>query len=260
MISQLARLVAEYLGTFASLARSEAGHDLAQAVSALKRYAFAALAAVLGLLWLNIALLLWLLQSPWYIGGALLIGVGLMVAAWALTRTRLVAAGGPLPHTRELVRAEIHALGIEGQHPAAHALAGGEAPADASAAPAPAPAPAPSEQPDMTPALARARVRLTRNRIGQLLTPPEPPPSRQAALPPGQPPAVARAGFVPKSRTMRLLMEYWGGRPDKGVAGTVVSSLLGYVALRSRKLRRAVVLLGMARNVRRMVGKRLRSG
>ena len=264
MIGQLARLVADYLGTFLALARTEAAHDLEHVTSTVKRWAFAAVAAVLGLLWLNIALLLWLLQSPWRIGGALAVAVVLLLVAWGLTRSSLLGARGALPHTRELMRAEMHAIGVD-----MHQQPGSGASATDTAAAAIQPA-----QP-MTPAIARARVRLTRNQIGQLIAPAEPPPpppgtpraraesAERARIEAGSRPRVIRPapnepGFVPKSRTMRLLMEYWGGQPDSGVVGTVLSSLVGFVALRNRKLRRAAMMVGMARNFMRVLSRRLR--
>lgn len=267
MIAQLARLLADYLGTFVSLARTEAGNDIKSLLSVVTRWAMAAGAALLAVLWLNIALLLWLLQSPWRIGGALAVAVILLAAAWFLMRSRTFS-GGFLPQTKELVRAEIHAIGLDSNdlskdlaqakaiaNPDATSPVTRQAAAVASAPQPPATAPAPAA---MTPEAARTRVRALRNRIGQVLAPPDQPGALPRLDAPGVTPEAARAGFVPRSNTMRLLMNYWGGPPNKGKAGTIISSLLGYVALRNRKLRQFASTVVMARSFARILGKRLR--
>lgn len=263
MIAQLARLLADYLGTFVSLARTEASNDIKSLLSVVTRWAMAAGAALLGVVWLNIALLLWLLQSPWRVGGALAVAVILLAAAWFLMRSRTFS-GGLLPQTRELVRAEVHAIGLDSNDLSkdlaqAKAIANPDAtsPVTRPAAPA-APAPQRTPAPAMTPEDARTRVRALRNRIGQVLAPPDQPGALPRPEAPGMTPEVAHAGFVPRSNTMRLLMNYWGGPPNKGKAGTVVSSLLGYVALRNRKLRQLASTIVMARSFARILGKRLR--
>lgn len=271
MIAQLARLLADYLGTFVSLARTEAGNDIKSLLSVVTRWAMAAGAALLAVLWLNIALLLWLLQSPWRIGGALAVAVILLAAAWFLMRSRTFS-GGFLPQTKELVRAEIHAIGLDSNdlskdlaqakaiaNPDATSPVTRQADAVASAPQPHATAPAPTAPaPAMTPEAARTRVRALRNRIGQVLAPPDQPGALPRPDAPGVTPEAARAGFVPRSNTMRLLMNYWGGPPNKGKAGTIISSLLGYVALRNRKLRQLASTVVMARSFARILGKRLR--
>ena len=263
MIAQLARLLADYLGTFVSLARTEASNDIKSLLSVITRWAMAAGAALLGVLWLNIALLLWLIQSPWRVGGALAVAVILLAAAWFLLRSRTFS-GGMLPQTKALVRAEIHAIGLDSNDLSrdlaqAKAIANPDATSPATqpaAAPAPAPHRAPA--PPMTPEAARTRVHALRNRIGQVLAPPD----QAGALPrvdaPGVTPGVARASFVPRSNTMRLLMNYWGGPPNKGTAGTIFSSLLGYVELRNRKLSKLASTVVKVRTFARTLGKRLR--
>lgn len=239
MITHLVRLLAEYVATLALLARTEAGQDFERLSALIKRRMISAGVALLGLLWVNVALVLWLLQTDWPVIGAFAIAAAALGAAWFLGRSPGGGADGVLAQTREVVRAEMHAMGIGTGD--AHAPDGS-------------PLAAPVET--LSPAGARARLRAIRVEVGLLLAPPE-----RADLP-GMPGSAgepgAAGGFSPRSRTMRLLMNVWGGPPETGAVGTVLGSLVGFLALRSRRLRRLAAFVGIARNLTRMVGRRLR--
>lgn len=251
MITPIARLLSEYLATIAVLARDEAKDDLARMASLAKRRVLAAGAALLGLVWLNIALLLWIMQSEWRVLLALLVGVVAVVAAWIMARPGASAAKPMLSDTRALVHEEMQALGLgaDGDAPSTAASASGPDSSAAGASSAPV-------RPRLEPETARAHLHDIRVEMGRLLAPTER--AGEATGLAGEPGAAPPVGFMPKSRTMQLLMAVWGGRPRGSAFGTVMSSLLGFVALRNRKLRRLATMIGMARNATRLVGRRLK--
>lgn len=254
MITPLARLLSEYLATIAVLARDEAKADLARMASLAKRRALAAGAALLGLVWLNAALLLWILQSEWRVLLALLVGVLAMVVAWVLARPGASGAKPMLSETRALVQEEMQTLGFGASEPAS-GPASGEAPAPGRADAARGGFAAPPA-PRLEPATARVHLHDIRVEMGRVLAPTERAGEAAGAPAAGsEPPPV---GFMPKSRTMQLLMAVWGGRPRGSAFGTVTSSLLGFVALRNRKIRRLATMIGLARNATRLVGRRLK--
>jgi hypothetical protein len=70
MIERIVALGGAYLGTRGALARTEALEDSARLRTAAWATLLAALVTALGVLWLNVAVPLWLMTTPWAIGGA----------------------------------------------------------------------------------------------------------------------------------------------------------------------------------------------
>lgn len=216
MIERIAALGADYLGTLAALARTEATEDAARLRAAARATLLAVLVSALGVLWLNVAVLLWLAMTPWAVSGAF------AIAAVALCAGIIMASGArrdlfalhPMAATRRVLAAE-----IGGRDPAAF-----RAP----------PAPMGAEQ-------ASARLRAIRVQLHQTVALVRGPyeAATQAPLPPR---------FEPRSRTMRTVMWLWRTIP-RVLAPTAVTGALSLAAVSSPRLRRLLALIALLRNL-----------
>lgn len=229
MANHLIRLIADYVATLALLARGEARRDMQHLMAALKRRAIGGALLFLGVLWINGALLILLLDSPYREIGPFIVGFVVLLAGYLALRSAPAPIDESLRATRDVFAAELNALGVGSQDD-------------------------PHPRPEPTPAQAQVRLQAIRTELGMLLAPPEVP----ADTPKVQARRDAQENFVPRSRTMRVLMALWGGHAPDSRLGTVAGSLLGFVALRSVKLRRIVSVLALARNVTRGLGRRMR--
>ena len=215
MMERIAALGVDYLATVMALARSEAGHDLDRVRSALKARMLAFAAIALGALWLNVALLLWLLTTPYAPVAALAIGVaalavGLSMAAGARRR---LAAVSPLAGTRRVLAAEF-----------------GAGAADGPSAP-------------LAPAEAAARLQAIREEVIESVSLHRGPENDPMASGSG-----ASTGFQPRSRTMRTVLWIWRAIP-RVPAGAAMASSLGVLAVSSPKLRRLLAAAALLRNL-----------
>ena len=216
MMERIAALGADYVATIGALARTEAAEDAARIAAALKARAAALAVLALGAVWLNVAVLLWLMTTPYAIAGAFAIAAVALVAGFTMSAGARRAAAGlrPMQATRRVLAAEFSGSDPAVVHP-----------------------PAPPMRADE----ASARLRDIRTELRETV-----------ALhrgPQGEPidePAVA--SFEPRSRTMRTVMWLWRVIP-RVPAGTAVTSVLGLAALGSPKLRRLLAVVALLRNL-----------
>ncbi len=94
MMERIAALGADYLATIGALARTEAVQDAARLRAAARATALAAAVTVLGVLWLNVGVLLWLLTTPYPIVGAFAIGAIVLLVGLAMGGVARAAASG----------------------------------------------------------------------------------------------------------------------------------------------------------------------
>lgn len=216
MIERIAALGADYVGTLGALARTEATEDAARLAAAARATLFAALVSALGVLWLNVAVLLWLMTTPWAIPGTFAIAaVGLVAGiAMASGARRALSALHPMAATRRVLAAEI------GGHDAADALSP--------------PAPMGADE-------AGARLRAIRVALRETVALDRRPDEAVTETP-------VPARFEPRSRTMRSAMWLWRAIP-RVPAGTAITGALGLVAVSSPRLRRVLALVALLRNL-----------
>ncbi len=236
MIKRVMTLLGSYLLTLSALAKTEATAEMQQLQAMAVRKIAGAVLALLGFVWLNVALLLFLMTTSWPIVGALGIGVIGAVIGVVLLKSGH-APEGVLVHTRDVVRGELAAMGVGVSHEPG----------------APPPDPllvAPPEH--LSPEGAAARLRMIRIEIGQQISPPDSP-----YLPEGVPPLASRPDFVPKSATMRTVLGLW--RTGQSQTGRkVLGGVLSLVALRNPTVRRGMAVAGFVKGVGRVLGTRLR--
>lgn len=239
---RLFTLAATYLATLSTLARTELADDLAATKAALVRRGIAAGLLLLGFVWLNIALLVWLLQTEWRLLGPLAIGgIGVLLGLVLLFGSKAKMPGGYLARTKAVVSDEIAAMGFASDRSEEQKQRERDADPDQ-------PPPVPER---LSPEGAHARMRDLRIQLGQILSP-----TRAANYVEGgaPPPAV---GFQPQSRTMQWMVDmYQTGAAKKlpAIAGSVVSLLVS----RNPKLRRTVAMLALLRGAARLAGQRMR--
>ncbi|RPH45459.1 MAG: hypothetical protein EHM87_06355 [Burkholderiales bacterium] len=216
MIERIVGLGSEYVGTLAALARTEAAEDAARLRTAATATLLAVLVCALGLAWLNIAVLLWLLTTPWAIPGAFAIAAVAGVAGIVMLAGARRALGTlhPMQATRRVLAAE-----IGGREP-------GAPPLDS--------APMNAEEAGLRLRSLRAALRETVS-LG-----------RGASADPAA--AVAPPRFEPRSRTMRSAMWLWRTIP-RVPAGTAITGALGVLAVSSPRLRRLLAMLALVRNL-----------
>jgi hypothetical protein len=216
MIERIAALGADYLGTLGALARTDATADAAMLRAAARATLFAVLVSALGVLWLNVAVLLWLMTTPWAISGAFAIAAVILLAGLVMASgaRRAVSALHPMAATRRVLAAEF----------------GGRDPAALLAASVP-----------MGADQASARLRAIRVALHETVALDRGP--DEAA-----PQAPVPARFEPRSRTMRTAMWVWRAIP-RVPAGTAVTGALGLVAVSSPRLRRLLALVALLRNL-----------
>lgn len=218
MIERIVSLGADYVSTVGSLARTEARQDLARIGTALRARLIGALVLAVGAVWLNVAVLLWLLSTPYALHGAIAIAV-VGLAAGGLMSSR---AGRGMPRltvldsTRRVLADEFSRRGPDGM-------------------PLPAAQPAP-----MLPAEAGVRLQTLREALRETLTL-----SRARS---GEPIAEQAPAFEPRSRTMRGLMWMWRVIP-RVPSSTALFSALGVLAVSSPRLRRLVAVMALLRNL-----------
>ncbi|MCX7229240.1 MAG: hypothetical protein NTW15_09535 [Burkholderiales bacterium] len=216
MIERIAALGADYVGTLGALALTEATEDAAKLRAAARAALFAMLVSALGALWLNIAVLLWLMTTPWAIPGAFAIATvalfaGIVMASGA---RRAVSALHPMAATRRVLAAEIGGRDPAALHPPAAPMAADEA---------------------------SARLRAIRVELRETVTLDRGPDASAT-----QAPVPAR--FEPRSRTMRTAMWVWRAIP-RVPAGTAITGALGLVAVSSPRLRRLLAFVALLRNL-----------
>jgi hypothetical protein len=216
MINRIAALGADYVGTLGALARTEATEDAARLGAAARVTLFAMLVSALGVLWLNVAVLLWLMTTPWAISGAFAIAAVALLVGVVMARgvRRALAALHPMAATRRVLAAEI----------------GGRDPADAPSPPAP-----------MEADEASARLRSIRVALRETVALDRRPDEVVTETP-------VSARFEPRSRTMRSAMWLWRAIP-RVPAGTAITGALGLVAASSPRLRRLLALVALLRNL-----------
>lgn len=215
MMDRIAALGAEYLATVGALARGEAAEDAVRIAAALRARVLGLAVLALGALWLNVAVLLWLLTTPYAVAGAFAIAAGALVAGLVMSAgaRRAIAGLRPMQATRRVLAAEFSGRDPAAVHP-----------------PPPMPAGTASARLRAIRTELRETVALHRGPQGEPLDAPEP------------------VGFEPRSRTMRTLLWLWRAIP-RVPAGTAVTGALGLVALRSPTLRRLLAILALVRNL-----------
>ncbi|MFN7643466.1 MAG: hypothetical protein ACK5PW_10350 [Burkholderiales bacterium] len=170
----------------------------------------------LGALWLNVAVLLWLMTTPWAIPGAFAIAAvalfaGIVMASCA---RRAVSALHPMAATRRVLAAEIGGRDPAALHPPAAPMAAGEA---------------------------SARLRAIRVELRETVALDRGPDASAT-----QAPVPAR--FEPRSPTMRTAMWVWRAIP-RVPAGTAITGALGLAAVSSPRLRRLLAFVALLRNL-----------
>jgi dihydroxyacetone kinase DhaKLM complex PTS-EIIA-like component DhaM len=237
MMERLVALGADYVTTIGGLARAELGHDAARIRAALRASAASAAVLAVGAVWLNVALLLWLLTTPHPIAGAAAIGAVALVAGLFMAgrARRDVDSLRVLESTRTVLAEEFGGRGRPADGEDA-----GRAPVAHPTATQPFVASRPMPVPIPTPAEARARLRAIREELRETV-----------ALhrgPHGEPVDEPVQRFEPRSRTMRAAMWLWRAIP-RVPSGTAIGSALGLVAVGSPRLRRLLALLALLRNL-----------
>lgn len=216
MIERIVALGADYLGTLGALVRTEALEDAARLRTAAWATLLAALVTALGVLWLNVAVLLWLMTTPWTVGGAFAIAAFALLAGIVMTGSarRGVATLRPMAATRRVLAAEI----------------GGSVPADAHLPPAP-----------MSADEASIRLRAIRTELRETVA--------LSRSPRGEAPDVPDTPrFEPRSRTLKTAMWLWRALPRVRVA-TAITGALGVFAVGSPRLRRLLAVIALVRNL-----------
>lgn len=216
MMERIAALGADYVATIGALARTEAAQDAARLRVALRATVTAAAVTGLGVAWLNVGVLLWLLTTPYAITGAFAIGAVVLLAgvAMASSARRGVESLRLLEGTRRVLAAEL----------------GAHDPAAAQLPPLP-----------MRPDEAGPRLRAIREALRETVT--------LRRDPRDAPVDVADAPrFEPRSRTMRTALWLWraAGRMPQG---TAMAGTLGVLAVSSPRLRRLLAVLALLRNL-----------
>ncbi len=264
MIKRVLTLLGAYFLTISSMAKAEASADMRAIEAMVARKIVGAVVALLGLVWLNVALVLFLLTTPWPLEASLAIGVLAALVGIVLLRSGGKSRTAPLSRTREVLRDEFAAMGIVGPTPAAspgtpdlqdlQSSAGlpHAAPAGTTAAAATAPDPLLAPLPDLSPEGASARLREIRIEIGNEISPRQSP-----YLPRGVPPLPSRPDFVPRSKTMRTILSLYR-TGQSGTGRKLAGGVLSLLALRSPGLRRAMAGAAMVRTISRGVGSRLK--
>jgi hypothetical protein len=219
-LERMTSLGTEYAATVAALARTEVRQDVERIKKSLLATAAGVAFVVLGGLWLNIALLLFLLRTPYPDVAALLIGaVALILGVILLARARRGTE-----HLR-MLEATRRVLADEFGSAA-------EPPPPTLGPPAP---PAP-----MMPAEASARLREIREEMRETVSLSS---SHRVEY------VNARGEvFQPRSRTMRTLLWVWEALP-RVPSGTAVAGALGLLAVSSPTLRRLLAVAALARNL-----------
>jgi hypothetical protein len=216
MIERIAALGADYVGTLGAFALAEAVKDAARLRAAARATLFAVLVSAIGALWLNVAVLLWLMTTPWAIPGAFAIAAVALFAGIVLASRarRALSALHPMAATRLVLAAEIGE-----REPAAFQLP-----------------PSPMGADEASARLRAIRIELREtvalDRAPDAAATDEPLPSR----------------FEPRSRTMRTVMWVWRAIP-RVPAGTAITGALGLVAVSSPRLRRLLALVALLRNL-----------
>jgi hypothetical protein len=216
MIERIAALGADYVGTLGAFALTEAAEDAARLRAAARATLFAVGVGALGAIWLNVAVLLWLMTTPWAIPGAFAIATVALFAGFVMAggARRARSALHPMSATRRVLLAEI----------------GGRDPAVSHPPPAPMGADEASARLRAIRIELRETVALDRGPDGAATD--EPVPSR----------------FEPRSRTMRTVMWVWRAIP-RVPAATAFTGALGLVAVSSPRLRRLLALVALLRNL-----------
>jgi hypothetical protein len=216
-LERLTTLGGDYAATLAALARTEVRQDVERIRKAMLGTAIGVAMAVLGGLWLNVAVLLLLLRTDYPIVGAavlgsiaLVVGIVFIARAWRnAEQLRMLEA------TRRVLADEFGAGVPPGLVPVA------------AAAP-------------MMPAEASARLRELREEMRETVS--------LGAGPRVELVNARGEHFEPRSRTMRVLLWVWAALP-RVPSGTAVAGTLGVLAVSSPKLRRLLALLALARNL-----------
>jgi hypothetical protein len=214
MIERIAALGADYVGTLGAFALTEAAEDAARLRAAARATLFGMLVSALGALWLNIAVLLWLMTTPWAIPGSFAIAAVALFAGIAMaSRARhALSALRPMAATRHMLAAEIGGRGPSASHSSPEPMGADEA---------------------------SAKLRAIRVELRETV-----------ALDRGPHETVtdesAPARFEPRSRTMRTVMWIWRTIP-RVTAGTAITGALGLVAVSSPRLRRLLALIALLR-------------
>ena len=216
MMERIAALGADYVSTIAALVRTEAEEDAARVARVARSGGIGVVLLAIGVAWLNVALLLWLLTTPDPIAGALAVGVVALVVGATLVATarRRAASIHPLEATRRVLADEL----------------GGRDPALVHPPPAP-----------MRPAEASTRLREIRAELRETV-------ALQREPADAADPASTGPAFEPRSRTMRTAMWLWRAIP-RVPAGAAMMSALGVLAVGSPRLRRLVTVLALLRNL-----------
>jgi hypothetical protein len=219
MIERIVTLGADYASTLGALARTEAVEDFARLKRALRARIAAALVLALGVAWLNVAVLLWLLTTPYALAGAgaiaaLGIVAGLAMSAGARRGTESLRL---MEGTRRVLADEFsaHEPGVT---------------RSAQAASIP-----------IRPAEASARLHEIRAELRETVTL-----HHGAQGEPLEP--VSGPHFEPRSKTMRSLMWMWRVIP-RVPSSTALVSALGVLAVSSPRLRRLVAVMALLRNL-----------
>ena len=218
MMERIVSLGADYVSTVGALARTEARQDLSRIGTALRARAIGALVLAVGIVWLNVAVLLWLLSTPYALGGAIVIAV-VALAAGGLMSSRAgrgMARLTVLESTRRVLADEFRS-----REPLGMAMRA-----------------VPPEP--IQPAEAAARLQAIREALRETVT------LHRGA--PSEPSAAAAPSFEPRSRTMRGLMWLWRVIP-RVPASTALFSALGVLAVSSPRLRRLVAVMALLRNL-----------
>jgi hypothetical protein len=219
MIERIVSLGADYASTLGALARTEALDDVAGLRRALRARIAAALVLALGVAWLNLAVLLWLLTTSHALAGAGMIAALGIVIGLAMSASARRAAGSLrfMDGTRRVLAGEFGTL--------EPGVARG-----AQAAPIP-----------MRPAEVGARLHAIREALRETVTLHRGPQGE-----PVEPPSGLR--FEPRSRTLRGLMWLWRVIP-RVPSGTALASALGMLAVNSPGLRRLLAAMALLRNL-----------
>lgn len=228
MIERIVTLWAEYVATVGALAQGEAELDVQRLRRSLRARLIGAAVLVLGVAWLNVALLLWLLSTASPVTGAALIAVAVLavgVMLWA----RAGRAAEPLQLFAQTRRVLGEELGMAGGLGVREGL-GSHQGVEASAAPVP-----------MTAEEAGARLRAIREAVRETATF-----ARGAGPGVADEPAAMR--FEPRSRTMRTAMWVWRVLP-RVPAGAALASAVGVLAVGNPRLRRLAAVLALLRNL-----------
>ncbi len=208
----------------------------------MMRQGIAAGLLMLGVLWLNVALLVFfVVHTEYQVLGPLLVGLAAVIVGFFLIRGRKSEMPSEyLARTREVIRDELAAMGYA---PEPEQRQFGADLADPNRPP-----PVPER---LTPEGAHARMRDLRIQMGQILSPT----STATHIAGGARPPVV--GFQPKSKTMRWMYHVWETARTSRVS-TVAGGVATLVAARYPKLRRSIALFSLVRGLGRAAGQRMR--